>query len=772
MQLQTRFIIAITAVLVGFFAISGLTALLNIGINRLNRADAICNSTVKALKQLQLTTSQLLTTHELDITFDAWKDDYQFFQQELARLNASPEIHGYLVARDKEAIINSMNIFWDFTKVKTTQVEADLNGLLAQAHQSRDGLIYQYADSNDHNLLAIRNNIYNTLLFLEAEFDIKLTRLIAIVSQEKTKRFNLLTFQITGVSLMIAVIVSTILILFLTRLRIYLAKLHYTMEIIGQGDFSKKLNIPGDDELSRIANAINKTTDALRDIHDELNQRLDEISLAKEKAEAANRTKSVFIANMSHEIRTPLNAVIGFSELLSTHVKDKKQKSWLSAIGTAGKSLLTLINDILDLSKIEADKIKIRYSPCSLRAIVHEVEQVFSILASKKKIQFNTDIDDTLPGALLLDEIRLRQVLLNIVGNAVKFTQKGHISVWVKTMDHPGSPGFDLHISVEDTGMGIPEKEIERIFDSFEQQSGQDTSVYGGTGLGLTISKRLVEMMNGTIRVESHVDRGSTFHILIRDVGVSSEEFPIMRKSFDDQQIQFEKSSVMVVDDMESHRNLLGFMLNQVNLETIMAEHGQEAIDKALEFQPDIILMDIRMPVMDGITAARYLKSDLSTRHIPIIAVTASNPDSDTMKIMENGFDGMLSKPIETSRLVTELVRYLSIKQLAVSSQEEISGDVHRIQAKLPEVIKTLESDFLTRWEQFRQRQPMDEVKAFGEQIKALGHEQHMDILSAYGDELLTHVDTFDVIQMQAVIDDFPDIIMKIKSLGGETDVN
>ena len=767
MKLRTRFIIAIASVLAGFMAISGLTFFLIVGINRLNQADAICNSTVMTLKQLQLSTAQLLNTQQLDNAFEKWKQVNHAFEEELERLNTSPHIHEFLADRDKEATIHAMNTFWAFTRQKTARVETDLQKILDRPNPSRDGLIYQYADTHDHELLAIRNTIDSALLFLEAEFEIRLSRLIAIVEEEKARRFGRLTVQISAIGLVIAVIVSTLLVAFLNRLRTYLGKLHHTMNLIGRGDFTRKLHIPGDDELSRIASAINTTTDALSDMHEQLRQRVIEISLAKEKAEAASRAKSVFLANMSHEIRTPLNAVIGFSELLAAQVTDKKQKSWLEAIRTAGKSLLILINDILDLSKIEADKLQIQVAPCSVRTIVHDMEQVFSIQAARKNIRFSMHIDDRLPEVLLLDGIRLRQVLLNIVGNAVKFTREGHIILSARPVERPGSKKMDLRLSVEDTGIGIPEEDIERVFEAFEQRTGQDNSVYGGTGLGLAISRRLVEMMNGTIWVESHVDQGSTFHILIRDVEPSSEAVPRSPEPFAPHRIQFEPGTVLVVDDMDSQRTLLGSLLSQVNLRPVMAEGGHDAIDRAGSLQPDLILMDVRMPGMDGITAAKHLKSQPGTRHIPIVAVTASSPGASPRIIRDNGFDDHLPKPIDIDTLLAVLARHLAVR--SVADRGVASGELPpQVRVILPDLIRILENDFMDRRESFRHQQPMDAVRAFGEAIRILGSDQGLDILTAYGEDLISHVEAFDVSRMQAAIDDFPNLVQTIKNLSGE----
>ncbi len=242
---------------------------------------------------------------------------------------------------------------------------------------------------------------------------------------------------------------------------------------------------------------------------------------AKEAAEAANRAKSEFLANMSHEIRTPLNAVIGFSDLLSSMITDKKHKSYLSSIKTAGKTLLTLINDILDLSKIEAGRLEIKSEPINPILIFTELEQIFALKIAEKRLEFIIDID--LPATLVLDQTRLRQVLFNLLGNAIKFTEQGYIklSAHIRTQEND-SRKIDLILAVADTGIGIPKDQQNIIFEYFQQQNGQSTRKYGGTGLGLAITKRLVEMMNGQISVRS--DQGSVFEITLRDVEVPPTE--------------------------------------------------------------------------------------------------------------------------------------------------------------------------------------------------------------------------------------------------------
>jgi len=500
--------------------------------------------------------------------------------------------------------------------------------------------------------------------------------------------------------------------------QLIIPQIHHQMADEQERYFELQIELCGYVDASLLLTTIDVTESTA--FEQTLRQERNELALreAKEDAESANRAKSEFLANMSHEIRTPLNAVIGFSELLSSLITEKKHKSYLDSIQTAGKSLLTLINDILDLSKIEAGRLEIQYEMINPSTIFNELKQIFAVKIAEKNLELIVEIDKELPSALRLDETRLRQVLLNLIGNAIKFTDKGDIklSAKIKKIQKTSKGGtlgeisnkVDLIISVADTGIGIPENQLGIIFESFRQQDGQSTRKYGGTGLGLTITKRLVEMMNGQISVSSQIARGSVFEITLRDVTVSATEpAETPENAFELNNISFEKAQVLLVDDIESNRTLIKEWLSQVNLDIVEAENGQKALLFADKYHPDIILMDIRMPVMDGYEATQQLKNNPNTQQIPIIALTASVGLGNKSKIMTYGFDGYLSKPLKMPALFSELSHYLKQTETAVPIAEKDDAPVETQTtlisenlAHFPKLVEELKKEIKPLWEE------------------------------------------------------------------------
>lgn len=498
----------------------------------------------------------------------------------------------------------------------------------------------------------------------------------------------------------------------------------------------------------------------------------EELRKSREEAIKANMAKSEFLANMSHEIRTPLNAVIGFTELLETMVADRKQINYLESIKSGGKNLLMLINDILDLSKIEAGKLEFKFEPLNPYLLIDEIKQIFTIKIAEKDIDFIVEVEDDIPLSLILDEVRLRQVIFNLIGNAIKFTESGYVKFSVKKLvDETDTSKIDLVVGVEDTGIGIPEDQQGRIFDAFQQQSGQSTRKYGGTGLGLSISRRLVEMMGGEIKLQSEVGKGSLFSFILRDVAIGAT---IDDYSVDDEldvgNIEFGEAKLMIVDDVLSNRRIISENFASSKIKLIEAEDGQKAVLLAGQFMPDVILMDIRMPVMDGFEAARLIKTKRKTSKIKIIALTASVRSDDQEDDYEKYFDGYLSKPVSRADLYRELMRYISFTEIRQKQIEEepetdqkpVSEEIQISKENAEKLLGELDGKLHEMWHQANTHQMSDEIELFAKEVISSGKSFGIKVLEEYGEALYDAVDHFDLDGMDKGLQQFPHLIKSI----------
>lgn len=427
------------------------------------------------------------------------------------------------------------------------------------------------------------------------------------------------------------------------------------------------------DEIQFVGEVFNETIQALKerdrqiDEHREMleariQQRTDALREAMERALAASQAKSEFLANMSHELRTPMNGILGMLDVVLEGSLHGEQREELETAQRCAHSLLTLLNDILDLSKIESGKMGLERIPFQLKAVVNETIKTHQARARQKRVELTAELSPDLADTVYGDPIRLRQVVSNLLSNAIKFTENGYVKVYLRSVADVKDGKTEFDLVVEDTGVGIPADKLEKIFDKFTQADGSITRRFGGTGLGLTITRRLVEMFGGRIWVESIEGKGSKFFVRLQlEVALKSRHVEADQQSSGGERVSLDGRSpqILLVEDNAVNQKVVLAILSKRGFHVEIASNGLEALLAVQKSVFDLVLMDVQMPYMGGIEATRKIREELGLRQLPIVAMTAHAMTGDRERCIAAGMNDYVSKPVNPATLVHTIMRYI-----------------------------------------------------------------------------------------------------------------
>lgn len=453
-------------------------------------------------------------------------------------------------------------------------------------------------------------------------------------------------------------------------------KLLTSMQFVSSSqNYSVTLKTDHNDEFGELINGYNDmlrqldeqhqlTKNYQQDLEKRVAERTVQLKTARDEALSASRTKSIFLANMSHEIRTPMNAILGYAQLLQQSDLDKEQRRKLSIIDNSGSHLLSLINDILELSKIEAGSLELSTSDFDLVELVQSIENMFKIRCDQKKIHWEMFCFSNHPILVKGDQGKLRQILINLIGNACKFTDQGEVLFKIEQIDDN-----QYKFTVKDTGSGIEEEALSRIFDAFHQE--RQGELKGGTGLGLNITQRHIQLLSGELQVKSTINQGSEFFFSI-ELLPASKSF-IFSQATSSSMYTLKAGtqlSALVVDDVKDNTDLLSSILTRIGFNVSTAENGQVALDKIAEKCPDIVFMDIRMPVMNGIEAIGHIRQKYSSQQLKCIAVSASGLKHNVQYFIDEGYDLFISKPFRFDAIFNAITETLNVELQALEDNK------------------------------------------------------------------------------------------------------
>lgn len=457
---------------------------------------------------------------------------------------------------------------------------------------------------------------------------------------------------------------------------------------------------------SRLVNFITVATHELEEANHNLDDLLSEVEAKREEADAANQAKSDFLANMSHEIRTPINAILGFDTMILRETKDESLTKYAMDIQSSGENLLSIINDILDLSKVESGRMEIVPVEYDFSSVLNDIINMTTVRADKKGLKVLLDIDEKIPTWLYGDDVRLRQVIINLMNNAVKYTETGHVKLTI----HGDSIGVYevLHVSISDTGIGIKEEDMAGLFEKFRRVESKRNHYVEGTGLGITITASLLNLMDSSLKVESEVGKGSNFFFDVRQGIVRNEPLGDFKARLEAHKVQYSYSAlftapdakILLVDDNEINRSVIVNLLKETQVQIEEAAGGYEFLDKTADTKYDLVLLDHMMPDLDGVTAYHTMKATPTNKNLdtPVIILTANAITGAKEDYLEEGFTSYLSKPVNPEKLEATLRDYLPTDKIITSSYSDAETDATAAPQKntstlLPE-IEGLDMDY------------------------------------------------------------------------------